>query len=558
MNTLNMNLVTVVTTVIRRSNLELVILLLLGVIAISGYVQYQISSRMASLLTGTTITEDFLATLVFWKISAHVLETVIGFIRRLKIRLVLQKTASAYLWGLVKNASPIWKENNENFHKGVVDGINCVARTVDLGMRLLKPILLIGSEIGVIFNVMGIHGFLVVLVILVIKFLGLQILKYDWASRKTIKKQISDKKSNSENSAENFLVHSLNGRGTQTKEMLVEIHSETHDLEDTHDFRVSFCIYMLEITEVLLISGVLWYSFRAFDEKFYTVIFMTVQNSCNYTWWVFHSVNSFLITIADWGTTEKLFDDYVEMVKKPTRILKPTDVLHVFSKVKEVRINGESGQGKSTWVRRKVISLYMKFMVGQWLYLKQKMALPKTDRTILEVMGDYLPSNVIPNVKMLCSFAQDLGIGNIINKDTVNSKFDGPSLGEEKRVLTLRAFLPILMGHSNIKFIFADEITAGLDTKHFLQVRKLIQFMKQKYKIYFVTIDHHDFAPDMLLDVTKKVVEKKVTVPVPEPKPSLAMRLLTNVLSRSEPVKKKDKKTEVVVWIPAIEKEPLK
>ena len=114
-------------------------------------------------------------------------------------------------------------------------------------------------------------------------------------------------------------------------------------------------------------------------------------------------------------------------------------------------------------------------------------------------------------------YAEILGVDNIIKADTIDTTFNNPSGGEEKRLLFLRAILPILHGITEVKVLFCDEITAGLDDANWRKMRKVIDELKLK-GLKVVTIDHHDFIPDISFNVQKKetcVVRKSLTANIP-------------------------------------------
>lgn len=544
--------------IIKQSGVLQNAMYLMILITVSGYVQYQITTTFANLITGDVLTPYRLSILLGYKITLQLLEMLIGYVRRIHIRIKLEETTTNYLWTLVQKGSLDWLQRHNEYHSALRDGARSVTNSIDMLMKLLKPLLMIFSEIGVVFTIMGNRGLWVIMVIITIKLIGLQVLKFDWSSRKDMNKSMSDNRNNMRNLSNNFFELLINGLGTQTRKTLISSHVSNCKTESIHGLKISVLIASLEILEAILVSVVVYMSFEIFDSKFYTVILTTVQNSVNYTWWIFHSVNSFLITAADWATTEKLFNDYSPR-SNPTRgPLNPREDIKLFqgSDENEVSLFGQSGAGKSTYMRRLVVDLTTLFGEGSLLYLIQRMALPKTDKSILEVMGDFLPDGSFVETSLLLTFAKMLNIDNIINSTTVHSKFSSPSPGEEKRILILRAFLPILMGITKVKVIFADEITAGLDEKNFLQVRELINHLKNNFGIFFVTIDHHKVDGVRKLQVKKKVVQKKVIPSSEKSKKSWMVQQFQSIFNRSSSTVT-DSSTDIVVWIPDIEDEPV-
>tara|TARA_B100000242_G_C42863884_1_gene400987 strand:+ start:36 stop:695 length:660 start_codon:yes stop_codon:yes gene_type:complete len=159
-----------------------------------------------------------------------------------------------------------------------------------------------------------------------------------------------------------------------------------------------------------------------------------------------------------------------------------------------------------------------KFRQGQIMYLNQNMSVNLGDRSIYDIMSDYCKKHI--NVKQLLIMSEDLDIDNIINENTIYEKFQKPSMGEQKRILFLRSILPIICNPKNdVKVIFCDEITSGLDHQQkekssFQKVRNVINMLKKKHNISFVTIDHHDIPKSDISKsyvVNKKVIDIEVT-----------------------------------------------
>ena len=149
-----------------------------------------------------------------------------------------------------------------------------------------------------------------------------------------------------------------------------------------------------------------------------------------------------------------------------------------------------------------------------------------------------------------------MNIDNIINYDTINKPFKKPSGGEEKRILILRAIMPILMKVTNIKIIFNDEVTAGLDENNWLLVRKIFTNLKEQFGIRFITIDHHNFDADINLSVKKKIIKKLTVKENIINNENFISKIFCNLYKKEqEKINKED--SQLYVWIPTIESEPL-
>ena len=146
----------------------------------------------------------------------------------------------------------------------------------------------------------------------------------------------------------------------------------------------------------------------------------------------------------------------------------------------------------------------------------------------------------------LYKYAQYLGIENIINENTIYKQFNKPSGGETKRILILKSFMPILEDKSKIKYIFNDEITAGLDEDNWFRVRNLIELLQEK-GIKFITIDHHpSFICYNKYQVNKR--ERQVEIKNIEIEESFES-FLFSLFNEEDKSNKETSRTEIDVWI---------
>ena len=171
----------------------------------------------------------------------------------------------------------------------------------------------------------------------------------------------------------------------------------------------------------------------------------------------------------------------------------------------------------------------------------------------------------------LYHYAGILGIQNIINDHTIDKPFKKPSGGEEKRIMLLRAILPILHGHSDIKVLFCDEITSGLDEINRVKVRSLIDAIKDK-RVAIVSIDHGNIICDRSYKVQKKLyttTSRKTAAIMPiftGCSLMVKIKMLAYVWWRNQLLKysqlnnvnedQSDNNTGIHVWLPEYEPEP--
>jgi len=213
---------------------------------------------------------------------------------------------------------------------------------------------------------------------------------------------------------------------------------------------------------------------------------------------MFHNASS---EAAEWSTIE----DYLKSVVEEDYIVKEKLIDYSISdyhqKSKEYQIIGKSGSGKSTWMLAEVIKLYRNYKVN-WIYLDQRMVIPKTScLTIREFLSAFVTKDSYSLDILIIDWAKYLELESVINRNTLYKCFESPSGGEEKRIIILQKLLPILNGEGNIKVIFADEITAGLDPNTQKLVRSLIERLKTEYDITIINIDHHTYESTDLIKI---------------------------------------------------------
>jgi ABC-type transport system involved in cytochrome bd biosynthesis fused ATPase/permease subunit len=250
---------------------------------------------------------------------------------------------------------------------------------------------------------------------------------------------------------------------------------------------------------------------------------------------------------------EKFLLNYKESQPNLGLIMYPESFMIGFEKKSEIRLIGKSGAGKTTYLRNLVINASYKYALGEFLYLDQKMKLPKSTDSILSIMGELVKYSI--DIDLLCKYSEILGIENIINRETIYESFlIQPSGGEEKRILILRAIIGILMGKCRCRLIFNDEITAGLDEESWSKVRQVIDILKRDFRVFFITIDHHNITDVVEYLVCKEIVDVDVDLNSDE-YPPLKSSYLINMYTILDETPKK-KKTKVLTWIPEIDEHP--
>jgi len=469
----------------------------------------------------------------------------------------LIQTINEHFWLYFEQADPQWLVNVKKLYTPTRNAINAIEGMLTNSKDIFQPLLRVLVQIYVVFKLCGFSGIYILLTICLITLVGIYIIQYDYNGSKQYDKKMTKHTDFNRNYSDNLHIEVVNGRGRKTAYRIIHSEMNLSNLVQTHALKVSYRFRSLEAIHYIGITGSLIQISNYVSEKEYIAAFVAIRTACEFTWWLFHVVSNLFKTASTWGTMEKILHEY-KPLHIQTNDLVLDQVIPGLKPGQEIRIKGPSGEGKTTWLQNKVIYLYQNFRKGQWLYLDQNMKVDLSDRTIYDVMESSVSTDILFNL------AEMLGINNIINETTLYHPFVKPSCGEEKRILFLRGILPIFQDVSDIKVLFCDEITAGLDDENWQRVRKVIDMIKRK-NISIISIDHHDFDADIAYCVKKKTIHTIPTIPITCNKSLSFLEKCTNVVYRCwkkrvdayNSLEDDDtNKIQVLVWIPDIEVEP--
>jgi len=547
--------------IIKLTNIY-IYLVYIGFLFISiGICNYYEILMMSSI---STIIEKDIIYFIFYISCAKILNLLLNYILDIiKKRVIYPKImqeANQYYWTLIEQANPQWlKDTNCIKNRSISNGVSSIKNLIDGLLSLIIPIVNLLSQIAIAIFITGLNGLIVLLAISIIMLLGIKILHFDYINLKKIKKETSDINDNLNHKIDRFFINLLNGRGKKVKREIIDSEIKTKISILNHKTIMSKYYTLLDLLHILLVGISTLYLYKDNQNiDIFVAIFIITNKTCDYAWWLFHSTNNILVMISDWGPIETILKEYQPMNNLPLKTLYYSNILEPFldNNVREIRLCGASGDGKTSWMINKVINTYRNYYSGQWIYLDQKMKLLKSSKSIKQIMSDYLPKNIQINLDILFEYSIKMNIDNIINYDTINKPFKKPSGGEEKRILILRAIMPILMKVTNIKIIFNDEVTAGLDENNWLLVRKIFTNLKEQFGIRFITIDHHNFDADINLSVKKKIIKKLTVKENIINNENFISKIFCNLYKKEqEKINKED--SQLYVWIPTIESEPL-
>lgn len=442
---------------------------------------------------------------------------VITYYKRKYLFSIIDEEFKKRFWSFFELSSANFlNEEKDTIYTAIMDGSYALNSICSQGIWILQPITQIIMQLYIVFKFCGFYGFILCASLSTIFFSGIYTLKIAYDNNKSINKERTEMREFNRNFSKNFHIEVINGHGPLAAEIIVNNESKIYNLSLPNDLERNKYSKLLECW-----SGFLMY--LLFD-KLYTssskeniVVFYAIQNSFQFSWWLFNMTNNLLQSASSWGKLEDLIEKH-QIRNDPINDIDLTQIAPNFSCGEEIWIKAPSGGGKTTWMTNTVYKCMDKFRQGQIMYLNQNMSVNLGDRSIYDIMSDYCKKHI--NVKQLLIMSEDLDIDNIINENTIYEKFQKPSMGEQKRILFLRSILPIICNPKNdVKVIFCDEITSGLDHQQkekssFQKVRNVIDMLKKKHNISFVTIDHHDIPKSDISKsyvVNKKVIDVEVT-----------------------------------------------
>jgi len=407
-----------------------------------------------------------------------------------------------FLKALLLESNHDWLNCNKSseINNAIDSGTRSLMSTLRFLPEVINPLFQSLASIFVMTSYIGIKTMIAIAIMIVIFIGGSRLLYWEYHERTKINKETNPLSSYNVHLTNTFLVSLLNGNGEKTLDSILE-NSIKWKVNYTNIFIKTKKGYtFLELFGIMTIFGTV-YMLSDTDIGVLIAINMNLNSVIDKMWWLFFMFHNASSEAAEWSALEDYLKSVVEEdCRKKTKLYDYSITDH-HQKSKEYQIVGKSGSGKSTWMLAEVISLYRNYNVN-WIYLDQRMIIPKTSYlTIREFLSAFVTKDSYSLDSLIIDWAKYLELEAVINRNTLYKCFESPSGGEEKRIIILQKLLPILNGESNIKVIFADEITAGLDPNTHKLVRSLIERLKTEYDITIVNIDHHEYESSDLVKI---------------------------------------------------------
>jgi ABC-type multidrug transport system ATPase subunit len=516
---------------------------------IEVYLQYNEVIKFNNLLLDTNYVNlrDF-GIMMILTLSSHMLSSNYKyFILSNKLN---EKSKHYFMDFLIKSDAE-WLSQQGKFQRTIQDASETVSSIIIELFDLISPLLHTITQLYALSLFLGYQVIMVSLLIGIIFMTGMIINYYDFHQQKYLRKETKKYGEYADSLFDNFFIRKLNGTAQRTSDEIVENLMEHSRRQMYHHRKIRFFQNSLELLNCIFL---IWCCLDYLENENFAFVYNTLYQLFWKGWWIFSSTTSLLKTLSGWALMEDFLSTY-QLDKINKKSFLPKEVVCQCFKddtILEVHLIAESGGGKTSWMKQKLLFLYTHYQSGQWLYLDQQMRLPNSPRTKRELMSDFYPVRESMDISLLLELSLKIGIAHLF--ENLDLPFKEPSGGETKRILILRSLLPLIQGCSKVKYLFNDEVLVGLDEVNYLKVRPIFERLKEN-GIRIITIDHHPFDGKGIIKVPVKF--KKQEILIKENKITESKTFLTWLLKLFFNEKEKEtSQTKILAWLDKIEPEP--
>lgn len=443
--------------------------------------------------------------IMLFEIAIFVLGIIIECIKKYPLIGRIKRYLTSHYYQMLKEADPQWLDSRVTSEdaSAINSGVMAICTLVLESIILVKPLQDSTIAIISITKRVGHKGLFAFGPTTALFMIGMAFIRRNYKVRSRVKKQTNPVSAYITNIAETFFVHMLNGNGEEISNEIIE--SEMLIFEKTKSYKCQMEIIfgILQSIQSIFTFFMIWYLIQLIDDSLFAImaILMMITTACNRMWWLFFTTSFIVEQVSEYSSLKQFLLDYkkgINAKKSEFDIENLYKELETSNKAKRIRLIGQSGCGKSTFMKSLITRLYERYRVD-WIYLHQNMDIPRSK--FISVANFLLKDN---DKEIMIEYAKRLGIAKIIVKENgeMFDSFIKPSGGEIKRILILKAILPILCGKFTPKVIFDDEVTAGLDDNNWQIVQDIFKEIQTKYGVVFVSIDHHDLAADHVIPIS--------------------------------------------------------
>lgn len=493
------------------------ILLTMAGFMISGYINFK-SNQTLIQMTGVRERQEGLQLLV-WLTTYYIINSwwvyFVKMGRRRYITTPIKRFVNNHYWTLMEKADVEWygqleTKKDHPVNVDISSGTYALTHVIDTLIDIIEPIVQLCSSVSVLCVVAGRYSVVVLGFVLVLVLLGCVLLRWNYHTQKVIKKQTAPQNEYVRTLATNFLIEIINGHGGETKKLMLDTIELSHNLDQNHRIRMSNYYSCIEGVQTILIGCGVW--LISGIDNLYTVggVYTIVNSTCNKSWWLFNRIHDMFITGSDWGCLESILEEYQET--KPiviAKLLDPTTHIPDFERCDKIRLHGDSGCGKTTYMRR-LLEIIHSATPNQVVYLTQNANVPKASHiTAFRYLTMFVRDKIDPTIlkQKVLEYCDHVGLSGLINEETIDQPFVKPSGGEQKRLVVLQRILPLLINpqHHGKKLVCLDEVSTGLDLESRNSMYRLLNTLTG---VKMLVIDH-DISVEFV-GVTKNVKSRKI------------------------------------------------
>lgn len=427
---------------------------------------------------------------------------------------------------------------------------------VENGLGVINPVVLLVSRSAALSATLnGMQLFTVIACLSSVFLSGLAILAYDHRIKKVLSKKETEAAEQGRSLMTSIATLVVNGLGEILPAWMTAIKKEESVANTRHAVVMAVMYGGLEIATTCIPIALVWV-LKGKDG--FLPLYIVIQPMFWNSWYLFWKAKSLVVSTASWSQYQEFMND---SGPAPTDLVNPdlpSDMMPIFASggIDEVVLCGPSGCGKTTLMRKIIADICSKYALGYIIYVDQFACLSMEHR-IAEYYASAFPERHVPEnfEEELVHRASQLGLSNLITRDTLKQPFSKPSGGEKKRIIFLKHVLPILMGASKVMVAFLDEVSAGLDGESFAKVRAMIEEVKER-GVKVVSIDHHEHEG---MNVLKVQVFKRVHEVFSKGLPKgvsqwrkWVLHFFPRFYHKADDLEGGERKTEVQVWAPAL------
>jgi ABC-type lipoprotein export system ATPase subunit len=460
---------------------------------------------------------------------------------------------------LILNVDHEWLCNNNHdaIFSAIDKGTDSILGIITFFINSFCPILQALGNMIILYKYVNSSLFVILILLIIVFTTGTQILLWEYNKRSKVNLETSTLYQYNKFLVQTFLTSLLNGEGENTKEEIFDNEFKSIKLHYNIYSQVNFYYKNLQIFGNISIYLILIFIIKNENVSIISAFSIALLNTIDKMWWLFYMVNNVSRSTSEWCVLEKYLNSVIPIKTIKKEKLNKYDISKFNGeefkdlKSKEYQIIGSSGSGKSTWMLKEAINLHKNFETD-WIYLDQRMRIPTSNNvTIFDLLTKFITKNKYKSEKLeqkIIYWSKFLRLENIINLDNLNKSFKSPSGGEEKRIIILQKFLPILIRDKIVKVILSDEITSGLGDEDQKNVRELLEKLKNEYDITIINIDHHKYESKDLIKIGVKIINDKQKDDISENKlpeqvfkKSLLNKLVNFLSTRYKKIEKSEK-----------------